>query len=74
MSGKTVYRLQFLNDEEEHFFGSIAAIFDEFTPEQIGVSKSRLWACKISPENPYKNKICTITKGKIIRKKGGRAK
>lgn len=56
------------------FFGSIASIFETFTPEQIGVSKSRLWSYGITPERPYKNKICTISKGVIVRKKGNRAK
>lgn len=73
MNGNTIYHVQF-GDEDNHYFGSIAAIFETFTPLQIGVSKSRLWNYGIQPEKPYKNKICTIYKGVLVRKKGNRTK
>lgn len=73
MSGTTIYHVQF-GDDDNHYFGSIAAIFDHFTPKEIGVSTSRLWSYKITPDKPYKNKICTIYKGAIHRKKGNRMK
>jgi hypothetical protein len=69
--GEKIVHLQF-NSGENHYFGSIAAIFDTFTPERLGVSKSRLWAFGIAPDKPYRNKHCTIRKGFIKRKKGGR--
>ena len=72
MNGNTIYHVQIGN--ENHYFGSISAIFEMFTPLQIGVSKSRLWSYGIKPERPYKNKICTIHKGVIVRKKGNRTK
>lgn len=71
MNGKTIYHLC-LGDDEHHYFGSIAAIYEHFSPEQIGVSLSRLWSFGITPERPYKNKICKIYKGVIHRKKGNR--
>jgi len=71
--GKKIVHLQF-NSGENYYFGSIAAIFDTFTPERLGVSKSRLWSFGITPERPYRNKICTIYRGEIKRKKGNRAK
>lgn len=73
MNGNTIYHVQF-GVGENHYFGSISAIFETFTPLQIGVSKSRLWSYGIQPEKPYKNKTCTIYKGVIARKKGNRAK
>jgi hypothetical protein len=49
VSGNTVYHVK-LGDDENHYFGSIAAIFDKFTPERLGVSKSRVWSFGITPE------------------------
>lgn len=66
MESKQIYHVIF--DNRNYYFGSIAAIYDVFTPETLGVSKSRLWNFKITPEHPYKNKRCTINKGTIIRK------
>lgn len=71
--GKKIIHLQ-LSNGENHYFGSIAAIFEKFAPEDIGVSKSRLWSFGITPDKPYKNKFCTIFRGDIERKKGGRSR
>ena len=71
MNGSTIYHVCF-GDEEHHYFGSIAAIYDKFTPQQLGVSRSRLWSFGITPERPYKNKVCMIFRGVIQRKKGNR--
>nr|DAN47156.1 MAG TPA: hypothetical protein [Caudoviricetes sp.] len=71
MNGNTIYHVR-LGDDEHYYFGSVAAIYDRFTPEQLGVSLSRLWSFGIAPGRPYKNKICTIYRGVIQRKKGKR--
>lgn len=73
MNGNTLYHVQF-GDDDNHYFGSIAAIFEQFTPERLGVSKSRLWSYGITSERPYKNKACKIYRGEICRKKGNRTK
>ncbi len=71
MNGKTIYHVCF-GDEEHYYYGSIAAIYEHFTPEQLGVSLSRLWSFGITLERPYKNRICTIFRGVIQRQKGNR--
>ena len=71
MNGNTLLHVCF-GDDIHHYFGSIAAIFETFTPKQLGVSKSRLWSYGITPERPYKNKNCIIYRGEIHRKKGNR--
>lgn len=68
MNGNKIYHVCF-GDDMNHYFGSIAAIYETFTPEQLGVSKSRLWSYGITAEKPYKNKHCIIYKGVIHRKK-----
>ena len=70
MNGNTIIHLQI--GDEHHYFGSISAIYESFTPDQIGVSLSRLWSYGIKPDKPYRNKICTIYRGEIRRKKGHR--
>ena len=71
MNGDKIYHIRF-GDDDNHYFGSIAAIFDTFTPKEIGVSKSRLWSFGIKPNHPYRNKICTIYSGILHRKKTDR--
>lgn len=71
ITGNTIYHVKF-GDDTHAYFGSIAAIFDTFTPERLGVSKSRLWSFGITPEHPYRNRICTVYRGEIQRKKGNR--
>lgn len=54
---------------KRHFyFGSIAAIFDELSEEQIGIKKESLWNVDLSRVE-YQNKYCTIRMGFIKRKK-----
>lgn len=73
MNGNTIYHVQF-GDDDNHYFGSIAAIFDKFTSNQLGVSKSRLYAYVVTPERPYRNNVVIIRKEVMHRKKGGRTK
>lgn len=54
---------------EEAFFGSIAAIYDVFTAKELRVSANRLYAVRVTKDKPYKNKVCTISKEVVHRKK-----
>lgn len=74
MNGTTIYHLQFKESGESHYFGSIAAIYDVFTPAEIGVAKATLWGHGITRINPYENRKCIIRKGELHRKKGNRKK
>ncbi|MDR0661213.1 MAG: hypothetical protein LBG19_10560 [Prevotellaceae bacterium] len=73
MNGNTIYHVRF-GDDDNHYFGSIAAIFDKFTPEQLGVSKSRLWAYGLLIGKPYRNKVVIIRKDVLRCKRGNRMK
>lgn len=68
MKSDKVYHVKFNGNEEDHYFGSLAAIYTVFTPEQIGCKVERLWACNIKPGNPYENKKCKIKQGFLVRK------
>lgn len=55
-------------DGKRHFyFGSKTAIYELFTPEQIGISKESLWNQDLD-EKEYENKLCTIRMGLLRRK------
>lgn len=53
----------------DFFFGSLSAIYDAFSSEQIGCKVQRLWNLKITEETPYLGRKCTITKEILKRKK-----
>lgn len=55
-----------------HYFGSIAALFEMFDSTTLGVSESRLYQIGLSPDVPYTNSICTIRRAPVKRKKGNR--
>ncbi|MDR1091169.1 MAG: hypothetical protein LBL79_08855 [Prevotella sp.] len=67
-----VYRVSFkepINGKTDYIFGSLAAIYDTFTPCQVGCKVQRLWNCRITDENPYVGRKCTISKEPLHRKK-----
>ncbi len=58
----------------DYYFGSLAAIYSEFTREEIGVSYGSLRNYGISPEHPYTNDKVVIKEGILITAKGDRGK
>lgn len=57
------------DDSWEFYFTSLSAIYEKFTPEQVGCKVSRLWNLKITPDKPYNGRRCRITKEPVLRKK-----
>ena len=58
-----------LGDDRHYYFGSVAAIFDTYTPDELGVSLPTLWNHGLSHDRPYINNKCRIYRGTIKRKK-----
>lgn len=58
-----------MGDDRHYYFGSVAAIFDTFTPDELGVSLPTLWNYGLAPDRPYKNYKCSIYRDSIHRKK-----
>lgn len=52
----------------ESYFGSLSAIFEIFTPEQIGCTLKSLWAAKVDINKPKVTSKCIISKHYIYRK------
>ena len=59
---------------EHHYFGSIANMYEYFTPQQLGISYGALRNFGLSNEKPYTNSKCTIRKGLLLSKRGGRGR
>lgn len=71
MNGITIFHLHFWTGGD-FYYGSIAAIYDQFGRDVLRVTQQRLYDFAITPDHPYENKICIIRKGSIQRKKGNR--
>ena len=56
-----------LLDGRDEFFGSIAAIYEVLSREDVGITKASLWAAGL----PYSNKRCEIKRVELHRKPHG---
>ena len=69
---RTVIHLEI--DGEHHYFGSIANMYEYFTPQQLGISYGALRNYGLSNDKPYINSKCTIRKGVLLSKSGNRGR
>lgn len=68
---ENIIKVQFgfpVNGSNEHYFGSLAAIYEVFTPEQIGCKLEALWSSNIGYDKPKLTRTCLITKHVLHRK------
>lgn len=74
MQGKEehIYHVSFKEPRQdgrtEFYFTSLAAIYGQFTREDIGCRVERLWAVGVSDGNRYEGRRCTITREAVYRK------
>ena len=52
----------------DFYFGSLAAIYETFTPEQVGCKVECLWNHGVVIGHPYSNKLCVVSREPFIRK------
>ena len=71
---RTVIHLNIKEDDTHHYFGSIANIFEYFSPEELGITYGSLRKYGLSYKNPYQNTKCIIRKGTLLSKSGNRGK
>ncbi|MBR3546759.1 MAG: hypothetical protein IKN86_04270 [Bacteroidaceae bacterium] len=62
------YRKSTTQTSESSSIGSSPAIFDVFSPYQIGGKVHNLWNVGVSDGNPYENNLCRITREPLVRK------
>ena len=76
MSDKVVQRkvIHLHKDGEDHYFGSLSAIFSVFSKEDIGIGYGALRNVGITPEHPYSNGKVVIKEGVLISASGNRGK
>lgn len=64
---RQVIHLFIKESEEHHYFGSIPAMYENFTPEQLGVSMSSLY--NRWKQEPWINSKVILRKGRLVSKK-----
>ena len=62
--------------DEHYYFGSVAALYDHFSKEEIGISYGSIRNFGLSPAKPYRNEKTgvIIRVGVLISKEGGRGR
>ena len=62
--------------EDHYYFGSVAAMYDHFNREEIGISYGSLRNYGLSPDKPYRNEKTgvVIRVGVLIAKEGNRGR
>lgn len=53
---------------QHYYFGSISAIYNTFSPAEIGIAYGTLRNYRVSVNNPYSNEKCIIRKGHLLTK------
>lgn len=57
------------NETKDFYYFCMAAIYDHFTPNQIGCKVTRLWALGVAKGNTYESDTCTIQRVPCYRKR-----
>lgn len=65
---RTIYQLKFRSGKE-HYFTSLAAIYELFSSEEVGCKVEHLWNLQISENRPYVGKKCSIYKVALYTKR-----
>lgn len=69
MKDTYILHLYLKKEETNYYFGSRAAIFEIFTPLQLGISYNTLRGKRLPSEKEvFENENCIIRRGKLIRK------
>lgn len=73
-----IYRVTFKEPPEQSgeldfFFTSLSAIYERFSPEQIGCKVNRLWNIGVSDGNPYTGAKVTVTREPLHTKRQNKA-
>lgn len=75
-SKEHIYHVSFKeprHGRKEFYFTSLAAIYGQFSREDIGCRVERLWAVGVSDGNRYEGRKCTITREAVYRKNRNKA-
>lgn len=66
----SIIHIELLGPKEHHHFGSLAAVFEHLTEDQVGISLAKLYRNEQFKKNyKFVNEKCIITKAEVKRKK-----
>lgn len=73
---RTVIHLHLLEQDEHHYFGSLANMYEFYDADTLGIGYGSLRNYGLSPEKPYinKNKSVVIRKGVLLSKNTNRGR
>lgn len=79
MRENKIYLVKFnepIDGQNDFIFGSLAAIYDHFTDNDIGCKVERLWSIGVAKGKEYRSDRCSIKAQILMRKttKRGRSK
>ena len=72
----TIIKVEFIKPvfgQKDYYFGSLAAIYESFTPYQIGCKLNTLWRAHIDLTHPHVAKKCIISQQILKRKEQNHA-
>lgn len=58
-----------IDGETDYYFGSLAAIYEKFSAEQIGCKVESLWNACITTDKPKATRNCVVSRHVIVRKR-----
>ncbi|MBN1186481.1 MAG: hypothetical protein JXB49_29670 [Bacteroidales bacterium] len=64
---RQVIHLQIIATDEHFYYGSITAMFEHFSREQLGVAHQTLY--NTWKDEPYVTELAVIRKGRLVQKK-----
>jgi hypothetical protein len=64
---RQVIHLHIISTDEHHYFGSLSAMYEHFTRDQLGVAMQTLY--NQFRGDLYRNDLIVIRKGRLIQKK-----
>lgn len=62
-----VHFLHPVDDRTDYFFGNLRAIFDKFSPEDVGTTLTKLWNANAGKGFKVCTRMCTIEKVEVLR-------
>jgi len=71
---RKVYHVEFKGTGRHYYFGSIAAIYDRFSEQEIGTGINTFWYDHDFDLSPYQNDKLIIRLGYLITKEGERGR
>ena len=64
-----ITHLELFKDNSHHYFGSMAAMYAEFSRDDLGISYPSLRAFNLNEKKEFRNDKCVIRQGYLVTSK-----